>query len=174
MLHDLMGQKTGYIILFFAVTILHGCASHKKINRLVAEIDCNKTIHFALDKDIRFSKIEYRGDHYGDSPYPDYRRSLREAVEELDEISPAKLVYKDALGFPSDSIIQVSVLIENIVWGFGSSSALMEAEIIYKMADREINIMANNKVFVGGTKKGNVFKTLKDGNYKLLSILCDE
>ena len=169
-----MMGKSRYMILLLVVTALNGCASHKKINRLVAEIECNKTIHFALDKDIRFAKIEYRGDHFGDSPYPNYRRSLREAVEELDKVSRAKLVYKDALGFPSDSIIQVSVLIEKIVWDFGASSALMEAEIIYKIADREINLIANNKVFVAGTKKGNIFKTLKHGNYKLLSILCDE
>jgi len=169
-----MHQKHCYLLLTLVVFFLNGCAPHTKINKLVAAIDCDKTIHFALDDNSRFAKIEYRGEHTGSSPNPDYRIALRAAVEELNKVSSANLVYKDALGFPSDSILPVTVKIEKIIWDFGTTAILMEAELIYKLPNREINLLANNKVFIGGTKRGNVFKTLKHGNYRLLSILCDE
>ncbi len=161
-------------IVFLVFTVFVGCASHKTANKKVSRLDCDKTICFSLDFDSKYAKIEYKGDHWGDSPYPDYRHSLRKAVEELDRVSSAKLIYTDAPGFPNDSIIQVVVEIEKIIWEFKGTKVNMEAELIYKMPNRSINLMANNRVYLAGTKKGNVFKTLKHGNSMLLSILCDE
>lgn len=162
------------ILLFSIVNFLFSCTSHKKVNKLASQLNCNKTIHFVFDDESKFAKIEYIGDHFGNSEYPDYKRTFIESVEELDKESLAKMEYKDALGFPSDSIIQVTVRIEKIVWDFGFSSALMETELIYKLPDRNINIIGNNKVHMAGTKKGNLFKSLKHGNYMFLSIICDE
>ncbi len=167
-------MKSIFVSLLFSGSVLLGCASHKRVNKLASELDCNKTIHFVFDRESKFAKVEYLGSPSGDSPYPDYVKSFRASVEELDRDSKMKLRYKDALGFPSDSITQVTVKIERIVWGFKSSSALMEVELSYKMTDRKFNIIGNNKVYMSGTKKGNIFKCFKHGNYVFSSIICDE
>jgi hypothetical protein len=163
-----------YLLLFSIIHSLFGCASHKKVNKLASQLNCNKTIHFVFDDESKFVKIEYKGDYSGNSEYPDYKMTFRESVEELDKESPANVEYRDALGFPSDSIIQVTVRIKKIVWDFGVSSALMETELVYKLSDRNMNIIGNNKVHMAGTKKGNLFKSLKHGNYIFLSVICEQ
>lgn len=50
----------------------------------------------------------------------------------------------------------------------------MEAELTYKFADREINLTGTNKVYLGGTKEGNLYKSLKHGNYSFVAAICDE
>lgn len=150
--------------------VLLGCVSHKKVNKLASKLNCNKPVHFVFDKESKFVKVEYNGAYPGTTPYPDYEESFKE----LERDSNMKLLNKDALGFPSDSIIQVTVKIESIVWGFTNSSALMEVELSYKMPDREFNIIGNNKVYMNATKKGNIYKCLKHGNYVFLSIVCEE
>lgn len=166
-------NKIKFCLICSITILLIGCASHKKVNKLASELNCKKPIHFAFDKESKFAKVEYKGAS-GDTPYPDYIKSFKESVEELERDSNMKLLYKDALGFPSDSIIQVIVKIESIVWGVGNFAALMEVELSYKMPDRELNIIGNNKVFMSATKKGNIYKCLKHGNYVFLSIVCDE
>ncbi len=163
-----------HLLLFLFFSFLYSCASHKIVDKNTAQLNCNKTIHFVFDDESKFAKIEYVGETLGNSEYPDYKKTFEKSVEELAEYSQANLEYKDALGFPSDSIIQVTVRIKKIVWNFGFSSALMETELIYKLPNRQINIIGNNKVYMAGTKKGNLFKTLKHGNYTFLSIICDE
>ncbi|MEP3209744.1 MAG: hypothetical protein ABJN95_11165 [Maribacter sp.] len=142
---------------------------------MASQLNCNKTIHFVFDEESKFAKIEWKGDYisFGKAKL-DYKKAFRESIEELNMESNAKLKYKNALGFPSDSIIQVVVRIEKVVWGFGLSSALMETELVYKLPERKINIIGNNKVYMAGNTKRNLFKTLKHGNYQLLSIICDE
>jgi len=142
---------------------------------MTSQLKCNKNIHFVFDEESKFAKIEWKGDYIAIGKTKlNYKKAFRESIEELDIESQAKLEYKDALGFPSDSIIQVVVRIEKIDWGFGLSSALMETQLVYKLAERKINIIGNNKVYMAGNTKRNLFKTLKHGNYQLLSIICDE
>ncbi|MGB6152647.1 MAG: hypothetical protein WBG48_11700 [Pricia sp.] len=163
-----------FILSFTIIYFLFSCASHKKVNKLASQLNCNETIHFVFDEESKFAKIKYNGNHFGNSKYPDYKKTFKESVEELDKKSPAKMEYKDAHSFPSDSVVQVTVRIKKIVWNFGFSSALMETELIYKLSDRDINIIGNNKVHMAGTKRGNLFKSLKHGNYMFLSIICNE
>jgi len=171
---NLIAQKSKYLLFFLIVPIIVSCASHKKVNKLTSQLNCNKTVHFVFDEASNFVKIEYKGEHIGKSKYPDYKKTFRESVEELNRNSQATLINKEAIGIPMDSITQVSVRIEKIVWDFNFSSALMEAELVYTMSGQKINIIGNNKVFMAGTKKGSLLKSLKHGNYIFLTILCDE
>lgn len=165
----------GFFSFSVFFVLLASCASHTQVNDWASELKCDKIFHFSFDESSNIVKIEYKGvDPSGHSEYPDYKRTFIESVEDLAEASKMNLFYKDALGFPSDSIIKVKVKIRKIIWTFYNSKAIMETELTYKLPDREINLTGTNKVYLGGTKKGNLYKSLKHGNYLFISAMCDE
>ena len=63
-------------------------------------------------------------------------------------------------------------MINEIIWTAGMFSAVMETQLKYQLDDQDIFITGTNKVYVGGTKKGNLYKSLKDGYYQLLKSVC--
>lgn len=163
-----MRKNPLFLFLLLVLLCSAGCASHKKINELAREIDCNKTIHFIWNEESNAVKIERKGYFIGNSTYPDYKKTFQKSIEELNQHTTSNLVYKGFSGFPSDNVKTVKALIKNITWTFGVFSALMETEIIYQIDGKEINITGTNKVYHAGTKKGNLFKSLKHGHYQLL------
>ncbi len=161
--------------VFVCCFLFTTCASHTKVNQWVSELNCDRTFHFSFDESSNMVKIEYRGEEtVGNSEYPDYKMTFIESVQDLAKTSKMNLVYKDALGFPSDSIIKVNVKIKNIIWNIYNSKAIMEAELTYKLPDKEINIVGSNRVYLAGTKKGNLYKSLKHANFLFISAMCDE
>ena len=158
------------IILFVSFS---NCASHKKVNRQMSKVHCSEEFYFALDKSSELVKIKYKGLHWGKTKYPNYQSTFRDAIEELKSNSKIKIEYKDALGFPSDRIIKVNVIIKSILWEFKETSATMKTELLYEMPNDSIYITGINKVIIGGSKTGNLMKSLKDGTYKFLSTYCN-
>ena len=175
MIHKILKPILKRLIFFLLLVIsfgFTGCASHKKINRLAQEMDCRKTILFLYDEAGDSVIMERKGFSAGNSPYPDYKLTMQKSIEELNKHTTANLLFRQSLGFPSDSVIQVKVLIKDITWTFGVWSALMETELIYQLDNKKIDITGENKVYLAGTKKGNLFKSLKDGHYQLLNYIC--
>lgn len=169
--------KTYKILIYCFLTILtlvcFGCSSHKKINQLAKTLECSKTYHFVFNELSNFAKIEYKGeDTIGNSEYPDYKKTFKESIENLNESTEAVLIYKDAFGFPDDSVIQVSVKIKSIVWDFGHINATMSTELEYEVGNEKINLIGDNRIQIAGTKKGNLFKSLKSGTYQFLNVMC--
>jgi hypothetical protein len=148
------------------------CASHRKINREISKISCSEEFYFALDKSSELVKIKYEGEHWGKTKYPNYQSTFKDAIEELKSNSKIKMEYKDVLGFPTDEVIKVNVIIKSIVWEFKDTSATMKAELLYVTPNDSIYIEGMNKVIIGGSKTGNLMKSLKDGTYKFLSNFC--
>lgn len=148
------------------------CASHKKINRLTKDLDCNKTILFVWEEAGNDVNIDRKGFSAGNSPYLDYRKTFQKSIEELNKHTNANLMYRKPGVFSSDSVVQVKVLVKEITWTFGFSSALMETELQYQLDEEIINLTGKNKVYLGGTKTGNLFKSFKDGHYQFLNYIC--
>lgn len=44
---------------------------------------------------------------------------------------------------------------------------------MYLLGNDKINITGKNKVYLAGTKGGNLFKFLKDAHYQLLNHICN-
>ena len=155
--------------------LLISCASHTKVNNWASELNCNKTFHFSFDTSSNVVPIDYQGvEPSGHSEFPDYKKTFIKSVEDLAEASKMNLFYRDALGFPSDSIIKVKVQIRKIIWTFYNSKAIMETELTYKLPNKKINLTGTNKVYLGGTKEGNLYKSLKHGNFMFISAMCDK
>jgi len=166
-------KSINIICTIFLFVNLSSCASHKKINREISKVICSEEFYFALDKSSELVKIKYEGEHWGKTKYPDYQSTFRDAIEELKSNSKIKMEYKDVLGFPSDKIIKVNVIIKSIVWEFKDTSATMKTELLYELPNDTIYITGMNKVIIGGSKTGNLMKSLKDGTYKFLTNFCN-
>jgi hypothetical protein len=161
------------ILLISSLTIL-SCKSHKEINRLASEIKCDKSIELIFDKQSNIVKIEKVGPNIGESKIPDYERSFNKAVDELNVNMDIELKVTRAIGFPSDSIVKVKVRIERIVWEFRDTNAIMNTDLVFKLENKEIKTTGTNTTYFHGTKKGNLFKSLKSGIYKFLNIYCNK
>lgn len=74
-----------------------GCASHKKTNKLAAEIDCNKNFYFAYDERSDFEKFRYEGlPTYGNSKFPDFKQTFIKSIQELNKDTKMSLKYVDS------------------------------------------------------------------------------
>jgi len=63
--------------------------------------------------------------------------------------------------------------IKNIGWVFNEPNAIMNVNIEYTLPNKIVEITGEHhyKIFVVGTKSGNLKKSLKDGHKQILSIL---
>nr|WP_298793344.1 hypothetical protein [uncultured Allomuricauda sp.] len=166
-------KSIGRLTIFISFLLL-GCASHKKVNRLAAQIECEKTFYFSYDDRSDFVGFDYYGDHSGKSDFPDFKRTFRRSIEELDVDTEMDLSYVDSKMFPSSESIYAEVRIEEIRWKFGFSGMKMEVDLSYDLGGEKIFLTGKNKVKVAGTKEGNLFKALKHGHFMFISSFCDQ
>lgn len=167
-------MKFHYLLLSLSIALIISCSSHKKINRLASELNCDKSIEFVFDEQSNFVKIVKAGPNIGESKVPDYKSTFVAAVEDLQKSMNTKLRVKNAFGLPNDSIVRVVVKIEKIEWNFRAADAIMYTDINFKVQSREFPITGTNKVYWHGTKKGNLHKSLKSGIYQFLSVYCNQ
>lgn len=160
------------VIILFTSLLFINCASHKKVNRKLSELKCNKTVYFSFDDASERTSIEYTGAHIGNSKIPDYKESFIQSINEINQSTEMELFYKDILGFPEDDIDKVEVYIKHINWDFYTSSMIMNLDLVYRHNNKELEITGSNKVLLMGTKKGNLSKALKDGHLKFLKNIC--
>lgn len=163
------------IVCIGIVILLSACSSHKRINKEASKIRCNKTVHFIFDEASNFAKIEYFGkETIGDSPYPNYKNTFKNSIIELNKITNAEIEFKQKLGLPTKSVMQVIMKIEKIVWVISRSSAVMTADLSFYVDGEKIGVIGENKVHWAGTKKGNLYKCLKNGTFNFLNIICSK
>ncbi|MEP2299662.1 MAG: hypothetical protein ABJJ39_05550 [Kangiellaceae bacterium] len=167
-------MKFHYLLLLLYIAFITSCSSHKKINKLASELNCNKSIEFVFDKQSNLVKIVKTGPSIGESKIPDYESTFVAAVEELQKSMNTKLNVENTFGFPTDSVVRVVVKIEKIEWNFRAADAIMNTEINFKVQNREFPITGTNTVYWHGTKKGNLHKSLKSGIYQFLSLYCNQ
>lgn len=167
-------MKFQYLLLTLSIALITSCSSHKKINKLASELNCNKSIEFVFDEQSNFVKIVKTGPNIGESKVPNYESTFVAAVKDLQKSTNNKLSVKNAFGFPTDSIVRVVVKIEKIQWNFRAADAIMYTDINFKAQSREYPITGTNKVYWHGTKKGNLHKSLKSGIYQFLRVYCSQ
>src|SRR5690606_38197313 len=161
------------IITITCLSLILGCASHKKTNKLTSKIICDKNFFFAYDKQSDLIKFDYNGPHVGNSTFPDYKRTFIKSVSELNKDTEMKLEYVESPLFPSINSVYSKVRIEKTSWTFNVFSAVLEVDLQYEMADgKKMYLTGTNKVYVVGTKKGSLFKALKNGHYQFIYSTC--
>ena len=161
------------ILLFtLAFVFITSCSSHKKVNKLASQLNCNKSIVFIYDKESNLVKINKVGPNIGESKIPDYEETFIAAVEQLQKSMNTQISVEDELSFPSDTVERVVVKIEEIEWKFRFADATMSTDITFTVEGEVFPITGTNTVYWHGTKKGNLYKSLKSGIYQFLSTYC--
>ena len=163
------------IIALILITLTLGCASHKKTNKLTAEIDCNRNFFFAYDERSDFEKFKYEGlPTFGDSEFPDFKQTFIKSIIELDKDTEIPLKFVNSNVLPSNSVTFAKVRIEDIRLVAGFSNAVLEVDLLYQMENSKIHLTGKNKMNMGFTKKGSLYKALKNGHYLFISSICSQ
>ncbi|WP_036380225.1 hypothetical protein [Muricauda sp. MAR_2010_75] len=161
------------VVLLSVVILILGCASHKKTNKLASEINCDRSFYFAYDERSDFEDFQYEGlPTYGDSKFPDFKRSFIKSIDELDEDTEMSLQFVESNMLPSISSTFVRVRIEDIRIIAGISSGVLEVDLLYQMEGEKIYLTGKSKMHLAFTKKGSLYKALKNGHYLFISSIC--
>ncbi|WP_222982486.1 hypothetical protein [Flagellimonas meishanensis] len=163
------------VILIISVILNIGCVSHKQTNKLASEINCDRTFYFAYDERSDFEKFQYEGlPTYGDSKFPDFKQTFIKSIRELDKDTEMSLKYVDSNVLPSSSSTFSRVRIEDIRVVAGITSGVLEVDLLYQMEGEKIYLTGKNKMHVAFTKKGSLYKAIKNGHYLFISAICKQ
>lgn len=160
------------ITIIILLSFILGCASHKKTNKYASQIECNKNFYFGYDKQSDFEKFDYSGLHFGDSKFPDFKQTFIKSIHELNKDTKMELKFVESPILSSNYSVYAKVKIEEIRWKFRFADAILEVDLEYEINDEKVNITGKNKVYFAGTKKGNLYKALKNGHFQFISQTC--
>lgn len=165
--------------IFILINLL-GCASNKQMRSLESQLNCNKTVHFIWDNSSDFVEIEskgiYKGDYisFSNGKRPNYKKTFMKSLDKLNKKHVTKLVLKEAHGFPLDSVIQVTVKIDEIIWNKGFSSMIMDAYLVYEISNQDVQIVGQSNSKAWGRDEDALLQCFEHGNLQFLLSYCNE
>ncbi len=160
--------------LFYLIILIIFCScSVKKEYFLNAKDFKGKTVIFTLQEGTSYQKVQKYGEHFGNSEEPNIHEVFKNGIEELSKETKINLSYSPTYIFPSDSVIPIMVSIKKIKWIFEEPKTSMYVNMEFVHNNNTIKITGTHKykLFVVGTKSGNLKKALKDGDKQLLSTI---
>lgn len=169
-------KKIGLLITSI---VLLACSPGRKISSIKSQIKCNKTIHFVWDKSSDLIKIETQGTFKNEyasftkRKKLDYKKIFIESLENLNKKYKTKLFIKKSHGFPSDTIIQVTIKIDEIIWNKGFSNASMDNSLIYKTNDNSVQIAGISKNQSIANADKSLLQSFEHGNLLFLLASCE-
>ena len=146
------------------------------MNKIYSQLNCNKTIHIVWDESNNFARIESVGTFKNDyvsfaitkGKKLNYKEAFKKSLEELNKKHKTKFVFKERHGFPSDSIIQVTIKIDKIIWNKGFSKAVMDNYLIYKTKEKNIQIIGKSKAQTYAKAGKSLLQSFEHGNLLFL------
>ncbi|MEP0265041.1 hypothetical protein [Dokdonia sp.] len=171
-------KKNAFFLSLFTCFVIIGCSSNRKMNTLIPKSNCDKAIHFVWDESSNFVRIEsegtFKNDYFSLSKGKklNYKSIFKESLEELSKKTNTKLILKNSHSFPSDSIIQVTVKIENIIWNKGFSKAIMDTHLVYNLSNDVIPILGKSKAQSNARAGKSLLQSFEHGNLLFLIAYC--
>jgi len=166
--------------IFIIALLFIGCSSdrNRNINKMKAQLNCNKTVYIVWDESNNLAGIEAVGTFKNDyatftkGKRPNYKEIFIESLEALNKKQKTKFILKKNLVFPTDSIIQVTVKIDKIIWNKGYSKAAMDVYLIYKMRGNDIMLVGKGKAQSYVNARKNLLQSFEHGNLQFLLSVC--
>src|SRR5690606_6611757 len=147
------------------------CSSNKEIRKLSSQLDCSKRIYLVWDDESNLAKSEKIGNHkdsyasYWKVKKLNHKEIFIKSLKEFNEKHEGEYIYTENRGFPSDSIIQVSVRLEKIVWDMGFSKMITDLHLVYTTPNKELSLMGTSNGFRG---EKSFLKCFEDANLQFL------
>lgn len=166
------------IAVLMLTVLIFSCSSNRKMNSFKSKLNCNKTVHFIWDNANNLVKIEsigtYKNDYasFSKGKKIDYKAKFKESLEALNKKYKTKLILVDNHSFPSDSIIQVTVTIDKLVWNKGFSKAVLDNYLIYKTTDQDTPITGISKSQSNARAGLSLLQSFEHGNLLFLEANC--
>jgi len=161
------------------IVLLIGCSSNRKMNKIISQLNCTKTIYITWDDSNDLSQIESVGTFKNDyasftiGKRLNYKEIFIESIGELNKKHHTKFVLRDRPAFATDSIIQVKVKIDKIVWNKGFSKAIMDNHLIYQMRGQNISIMGKSKAQSYASARRSLLESFEHANLLFLLAACE-
>ncbi len=95
----------------------------------------------------------------------DYKQIFIESIEELN----GNYSYKENHGFPSESIIQVTVKLEKIIWNMNFSKLIKDTELTYSINGKNIRLLASSNT---RGEKG-LKECFENANLQFIRTMCN-
>lgn len=153
------------------------CKSNKEIRQLSSTINCEKKVYFVWDDESNLAKLEKRG-AYKDSYASfwkgkklNYKEIFIQSINELNRKHNGNFIYTENPGFPSDSVILVSVKLEKEIWNMGFSKLITEMQFVYFTHNQKFNVIGSSNGYKGDKRVLNCFES---ANLKFLISNCNE
>lgn len=162
------------LIGFTIMLMVFGCAPHKKTNKLASKLRCDRNFFLSYDARSDFEGFKYTGEHYGKSKFPDFKKTFIKSIVELNNDTQMDVKFVESTILPSSSNNYAKVRIEEIRWNWKFSSAELEVDLQYEINEEKIYITGKNKIYLVGTKRGSLYKALKNGHYLFINALCSQ
>jgi len=154
-------------------------SSNRAIKSLKSQVTCDKIIHIVLDPENKFTRIESRGTSknnyisFSKSKRINYTSILKTSLEKINKKHKTRFIYKSNHGFPSDSIVQVTLKMDKIVWNKGFSKAQMEVLFTYSVNDQKFTIVGISKFQSIASIEKSILQCLEHSNLQFLIAYCE-
>ncbi len=162
---------------YLFVIFLLGCKSNKEVRQLSSQVNCDKKVYFVWDNESNLAKFEKRG-NYKDSYASfwkgkklNYKDIFIVSISEINRKNKGNFIYTENPGFPSDSVIIVSVKLKKEVWNMGFSKLITDMQFVYSTNNKKFNIIGSSIGYKGEKRALNCFE---NANLKFLIANCNE
>lgn len=161
------------VFVIVLLTLL-SCKSHKEIKKLSPQVNCNKTIYFIWDDESNVYKSEKRGNYIEGYSFRqidiDYKEIFIESIEKLNEDYKGNYIYGKYSGFPSDSVIQVHVKLEKLVWRLNFSKSKRDLQLLYSTSDNDFQFLGKSN---RNRSSKAMLESFKHSNLQFILATCN-
>ncbi|WP_435135245.1 hypothetical protein [Formosa sp. A9] len=162
-----------YSALIIVLFSLLSCKSHKEIKKLSSQIDCKKTIYFIWDDESNALQSQTTGNYKLGYTFRNIDINLKElfieSVEKLNEDYKGTYIYGKYNGFPPDSIIQVRVKLEKLVWHLNYYKSKRDLQLVYSTSNEDFQFIGNSK----RKKQKAYLESFEHANLKFILATCN-
>ncbi|WP_299214646.1 hypothetical protein [uncultured Aquimarina sp.] len=159
--------------LIIVLLSLLGCKSHKEIKKLASQVECKKTIYFIWDDESNVFQSEKRGNYKEGYTFRnidiDYKELFIESIEKINNDYEGTYIYGKYSGFPSDSVIEVRVKLEKLVWHLNFSKSKRDLQLLYSTPNKDFQFLGKSK----RKKHKAMLESFEHGNLKFILAACN-
>lgn len=140
-----------FVLIISSSFIFSNCGSTKGIKQLSSQINCSKKIYFIWDDKSNYFKTEKTGNfnYLVKGKKRNHKEIFINSINKINKKYKGDYLYSEHPGFPSDSVILVSVKLEKIVWNMGFSKIIVDMQLTYTTNGNHLGLIGQSIGFKG-------------------------
>ncbi|MBR9847315.1 MAG: hypothetical protein GYB35_14975 [Algicola sp.] len=160
------------IFISFFFFALFNCKSTKEINELSSQINCKKKIYFVWDDESNYAKFDRTGNfnYLGKGKKPNLKEIFINTINDINKNYEGDYTYAEHRGFPSDSVIFVTVKLKKVIWDMGFSKVVTDMQLTYSTNENELGLIGSSFGYNGDKR---YMKCFEDATLQFIIANCN-